>query len=115
MAFQSMVAAEYGDRHDIQLVIERFTLNAGSMRKSREGMHHAIETIGVLRFLAMQEGWPDPEFQLPADVMRIVDNEALRSLGWYARSQGHANDALRHLAVWALKSGRISRKDLRGK
>lgn len=110
--FQSMVESDYGDRIDVQLVIERFVLNAGSIRKSRDGMHHAIQTIGVLEFLARQHGWPKPEYQLPADVMRLVDNASLRSLGWYARGQEHANDSLRHLAVWSLKQGRLTRKDL---
>lgn len=110
--FQSMVESDYGDRIDVQLVIERFVLNAGSIRKSRDGMHDAIQTIGVLEFLGREHGWPEPVFQLPADVMRLVDNAALRNLGWYARGQEHANDALRHLAVWSLKQGRIGRKDL---
>lgn len=110
--FQHRVAEQFGDRIDVQLVIERFVLNAGSIRKSREGMHDAIQTIGVLEFLARENGWPTPVYQLPADVMRMVDNAALRNLGWYARGKGHANDALRHLAVWSLKQGRISRKDI---
>ena len=109
--FQMMVADNYAD-DEVQMVIERFVLNAGSIRKSREGMHHAIQTIGVLEFLARQNDWPKPKYQLPADVMRMVDNKSLRALGWYARGQEHANDALRHIAVWSLKQGRIRRKDL---
>ena len=110
--FQDWVAEELSGRQDVQPVIERFTINAGSMKKSRAGMHDAIETIGVLRFLGRQVGWHEPLWQMPADVMRIVDDGVLRSLGWHRRGQGHANDSLRHLAVWALKTGRISRKDM---
>ncbi len=110
--FQDWVWATLGDRIDVQLVIERFVLNSGSMKKSRDGIHHAIQTIGVVEFIARQLGWPEPKYQLPADVMRIVDNRVLRSLGWFARGQEHGNDALRHAVVWALKAGRLSRKDL---
>lgn len=110
--FQERITEQLDGRIDVQLVIERFVINAGSLKKSREGMHHAIETIGVLEFLARRNDWPTPKYQLPADVMRIVDNKSLRNLGWYARGQEHANDALRHLAVWSLKQGRITRKDI---
>ena len=110
--FQERIFEAYNGRIDVQLVIERFVINAGSMKKSREGMHHAIQTIGLLEFLARHNGWPTPLYQLPADVMRLVDNKSLRHLGWYARGMEHANDALRHLAVWSLKQGRISRKDI---
>lgn len=110
--FQSMVDADYSDRIDIQLVIEKFVINAGSVRKSRAGMHDAIETIGVLKYLARKAGWPEPLYQLPADVMRLVDNAALRNLGWFARGQEHANDALRHLVTWSIKENRLGRKEL---
>ena len=107
-----MVWETYRDRIDVQLVIERFVLNTGSMKKSRDGIHHAIQTIGVLEFIRRTQGWPEPMYQLPADVMRIIDNKVLRSLGWFARGLEHGNDALRHAAVWSLKQGRLTRKDL---
>lgn len=110
--FQDWVWTTMGERTDVQLVIERFVLNSGTMKKSRDGIHHAIQTIGVMEFVARQSGWPAPTYQLPADVMRLVDNKVLRSLGWFARGQEHGNDALRHAVVWALKAGRLTRKDL---
>ena len=110
--FQTMVWDQYQDRIDVQLVIERFVLNTGSMKKSRDGIHHAIQTIGVLEFIRRTRGWPTATYQLPADVMRIVDNKVLRSLGWFARGLEHGNDALRHATVWSLKQGRLTRKDL---
>jgi hypothetical protein len=109
--FQTWAYESFADEQ-VQLVIERFTINAGSMKKSREGMHDAIETIGVLKFAAQQHQWPIPQWQMPADVMRLIDDEVLKHLGWHHRGQGHANDSLRHLAVWAIKAGKIGRKDM---
>lgn len=87
------------------VVCERFVITAATAKKSQQP--DALHQIGALGYLARYEAGLDVHFQNPADVMRLATDERLRKLGWYVPGKGHANDALRHLAVWCAKSGRI--------
>lgn len=59
----------------------------------------SLEIIGVLRWVAHRN---DLLFVLQAPAKkRFMPDSKLRSLGWWVRgSEGHDNDALRHLGVY---------------
>lgn len=83
---------------------ESFFINANTLKKSRTGVMQTIETIGVVRFLAMRAGVPF-EMQAPTE-KNWATNERLETLGWRSPSSGgHADDAARHLVVACLKRG----------
>ena len=89
---------------DIRVACERFTITERTLKVSRQ--YDALEQIGVLRFLCQRYGRTF-EFQQPADVMRLFPDRWLKERGWYVPGQGHANDALRHLAYRAARLGLI--------
>lgn len=68
----------------------------------------ALETIGALRYLALLHGW-EFELQSPADAKKFSTNEKLKKLHWYVPGgEGHANDARRHLLLYAVRHQLIS-------
>jgi hypothetical protein len=83
------------------VVMESFIIHPSSMKKSRSGMHHAIELIGLVRHCC---AWLGVEFieQTPAQGKRIKNNH-LKDAGMYSPGFGHANDAARHLFLYAAK------------
>lgn len=84
------------------IVCERYIINKGTLEKSRQ--YWSLEIIGALRYLCLKH---DVEFvlQSPSDAKAFSDNEKLRRMDWYVRGKQHANDALRHLLLYLVKSG----------
>lgn len=89
------------------IVVEKFTINASTIQKSREGSNLAIELVGVTRFLAKQSGKPLEE-QSPADAKNFVTDEKLRRIGWYVAGPDHARDALRHVLLASVRHGVVN-------
>ena len=84
-----------------QIVCEDFIYTTETAKKSRQTS--STEGIGVLRFLALKH---DLGFALqsPASAKKFATDDKLRKLNWYQPSKGgHANDASRHLLVFAAK------------
>ena len=84
------------------IVVERYTITAETLRKSRQTT--ALELIGALRWLSHRAG---VEFvlQSPADAKRFSTDTKLKAAGWLQRmSDDHANDACRHLLLYAVKN-----------
>jgi hypothetical protein len=95
------VAGSWGER--LTIVVEKFTISQRTLRVSRGGSYDAIEVTGVCRYLSRRTCHRDIETQQPAEVMRLFPDSWLRDHGWYVTGQGHANDALRHLALYLAK------------
>jgi hypothetical protein len=90
------------------VVCEDFIISAGTLRKGQDGSKMALETIGVLRYLARVHGKAFT-LQAPADA-RTFDQDwsKLKKLGWYTPGPDHARSASRHLLVACLKLGVVS-------
>ena len=89
---------------DVLVVIERFTIFASTAKKSQDA-HWSLELIGVTRYLCHCHD-VSLLMQLPGDAKHYANDEKLRRAGWYVKGKGHANDAIRHVAL-AMNSLRI--------
>lgn len=82
-------------------VVERFTINQRTIKNTQApwslmgiGVITAVEAL-VNREIVLQN---------PGDAMNLVDNDMLRRLDlWHRGGAGHANDALRHTVLYAVK------------
>jgi len=90
----------------IEVVCERFTINAQTVKNSQAP--YSLEQIGILKQCLLDVGRPadDIYFQSPADAKAIFPNPALKKLGyWHRGGEGHALDAIRHGLLRIVKSG----------
>ena len=95
-----------GQADGIEVVCERFTINAQTVRNSQAP--YSLEQIGILKQCLMDIGRPadDIYFQSPADAKAMFPNPALKKLGfWHKGGEGHAQDAIRHGLLRIVKSG----------
>jgi hypothetical protein len=91
---------------EIEVVCERFTINAQTVKNSQAP--YSLEQIGILKQCLMDVGRPadDIYFQSPADAKALFPNSALKKLGyWHRGGEGHALDAIRHGLLRIVKSG----------
>jgi len=94
----------------MEIVCERFTINAQTVRNSQAPW--SLEQIGILKQTMRDHGIPEESivWQAPADAMNMFNNEKLKRLGyWHRGGEGHANDAIRHALLRAVKSGWVPR------
>ena len=91
----------YEELPPLTIVMESFILHGSVLKKSRQGVHQAIETIGVYRAVAKAIGSTFVE-QTPAQGKRI-SNDLLKEHGVYVVNLEHARDAARHLALYEMK------------
>ena len=78
------------------LVVEKFTITARTAQMSQQP--RALETIGVMRFLARRAG-AQFHMQTPSAAKRFVTDQQLHKVGLWKPGQDHARDALRHLIL----------------
>lgn len=91
---------------DLEVVCERFTINAQTVKNSQAP--YSLEQIGILKQCLLDVGRPadDIYFQSPADAKALFPNPALKKLGyWHRGGEGHALDAIRHGLLRIVKSG----------
>jgi len=93
------------DARNAILIVERFTITAATAKKSQQP--EALEIIGTLKYLAKFYAKLTPNFQSPADVMRLVTDQRLKALGWYRPGIPHGMDSLRHLAAALARRGEL--------
>jgi hypothetical protein len=91
---------------ELVIVCERFVINAATVRNTQAP--YSLEMIGVLKQIMLDYNL-DPDaliLQSPADAKSIFPNPALKKLGyWHKGDDGHANDAIRHALLRAVKLG----------
>lgn len=93
-------------RQHIDVVCERFIINAQTVRNSQAP--YSLEVIGIVKQCLKDSGRPmdDIYFQSPADAKAMFDNEKLKKLGyWHRGGEGHALDAIRHALLRLVKIG----------
>lgn len=91
---------------DLDVVCERFTINAQTVKNSQAP--YSLEQIGILKQCMMDMGMKadDIFFQSPADAKAMFTNEKLKKLGyWHKGGEGHALDAIRHGLLRLVKTG----------
>ena len=89
-----------------EVVCERFTINAQTVRNSQAPF--SLEQIGILKQCLMDIGRKpdDIYFQSPADAKAMFDNPKLKKLEyWHKGGEGHALDAIRHGLLRCIKLG----------
>jgi len=89
-----------------ELVVESFILHPSTVKKSREGTHHTIELIGLIRHVAEYCSIP-LTLQTPAQGKRVT-NEILKEAGLYVPKLAHARDAARHMYLYLAKKGLLT-------
>jgi hypothetical protein len=90
----------------LEVVCERFTINAQTVRNSQAPF--SLEQIGILKQIMLDNGRTPDEivFQSPADAKAMFSNEKLRILEyWHRGGEGHALDSIRHGLLRLVKSG----------
>lgn len=90
----------------IEIVCERFTINAQTVKNSQAPF--SLEQIGILKQCMMDIGMSaeDISFQSPADAKSMFPNPKLKKLGyWHKGGEGHALDAIRHGLLRLAKTG----------
>lgn len=90
----------------IEIVCERFTINAQTVRNSQAPF--SLEQIGILKQCMLDAGYRLEElaFQSPADAKAMFSNEKIRKLDyWHRGGEGHALDAIRHALLYMVKKG----------
>lgn len=93
-------------RHNLDIVCERFVINAQTVRNSQAP--YSIEIIGMLKLCMIDNHRlvDDIYFQAPANAMAMFSNEKLKKLGyWHRGGAGHALDAIRHALLRAVNTG----------
>tara|TARA_B110000503_G_scaffold136523_1_gene218980 strand:- start:1657 stop:2124 length:468 start_codon:yes stop_codon:yes gene_type:complete len=93
-------------RYNLDVVCERFIINAQTVRNSQAP--YSLEVIGILKQCLLDNGrrMDDIFFQAPADAMTMFDNKKLKKLEyWHVGGGGHALDAIRHALLRLVKSG----------
>ncbi len=99
--------ADEADYFQTTIVCERYTITMQTLKKSRQ--YEALYCIGGLLTLALLHEGIDFVLQTPAEAKGLAQDQALKNLGWYdaVRGQEHARDALRHLVLFLVKTGRM--------
>ena len=90
----------------IEIVCERFTINAQTVKNSQSP--YSLEQIGILKQCMIDIGMKaeDLNLQAPADAKALFPNPALKKLNyWHKGGEGHALDAIRHGLLRFVKTG----------
>lgn len=91
---------------EIDIVCERFTINAQTVKNSQAPF--SLEQIGILKQCLLDHGrlTTDIYFQSPADAKAMFDNTKLKKLEyWHKGGEGHALDAIRHGLLHMVRLG----------
>lgn len=103
--YAPQIRVELADHPSIEVVCERFIINAQTAKKSQSGW--SLELIGVLKQCLRDVGRSpeDINFQNPSDAMKMFPNPALKKLGyWHRGGAGHALDSMRHGLLYLVKT-----------
>lgn len=91
---------------DLDVVCERFTINAQTVKNSQAPF--SLEQIGILKQCMLDVGLDTERinFQSPSDAKGMFTNQALKKLEyWHTGGEGHALDAIRHGLLRCVKTG----------
>ncbi len=99
--------AVIGNKQCDAVVAERFIINARTVANSQAPW--SLMALGCLTWMVERYGY-DLVLQSPGDAKKMAPNDRLRRLGtWHVGGAGHANDAIRHGVLYAIRHGFKSR------
>lgn len=105
-AIRRGITFAYNNGRPIDVVCERFIINAQTVKNSQAPF--SLEMIGILKQI-MLDTELDPDkiiFQSPSDAKAMFDNAKLKKLEyWHKGGEGHALDAIRHGLLRCMKVG----------
>lgn len=93
-------------RYNLDVVCERFIINAQTVRNSQAP--YSLEVIGIVKQCLFDNGksMDDIYFQTPANAMGMFTNEKIKKLDyWHRGGAGHALDAIRHALLRFVSKG----------
>ena len=100
------VEAYLSNDPDIYIVMEKFTINPETHKKSPQPT--AMYLIGSVRYLYKKYTGRIVPLQTPADAKSFSDNKKIRAVGfWHKGGEGHANDAFRHALLYMVRVDRF--------
>jgi len=87
------------------VAVERFLITRQTATNSQAPW--SLMVVGVVTAMAIRQDLDAKlVLQKPVDAMSLVTNDMLRTIGlWHRGGAGHANDALRHAVLCAVKRG----------
>lgn len=89
------------------VICEAFVFSARTLHASFQP--DALEVIGMMRLICWeQEQVMVTPLQQASSAKSLMTDARLKDLGWWVKGKGHANDALRHMGLYAAKHGYIS-------
>lgn len=106
LAVRDAISFAQRNGRPIQVVCERFVINAQTVKNSQAP--YSLEMIGILKQVMLDNKISHETiiFQSPSDAKAMFDNAKLKKLGyWYKGGGGHALDAIRHGLLRCMKVG----------
>lgn len=92
----------------VAMIVESFVITGNTAKMDQTDIGWPLEGIGVARFLALRHH-AELVLQRPVEAKRFATDKRLRAAGWHKPTPGgHLNDAMRHLYLWAVKTGRLT-------
>ena len=91
------------------VVCENYIITMATLKKSRQTW--SLEQIGCLRYWCHQKDVPFV-LQSPAEGKQFGTDARLKALNWWHPGQQHANDALRHLLLYAVRHQLVAADEL---
>jgi hypothetical protein len=85
----------------LTFICESYIISERTLKTSRQAW--SLEIIGALKLCAYL-GEHTLVMQQAAAAKRFAPNERLKAIGWYRPGRDHANDALRHMYLYAAKT-----------
>lgn len=97
---------ELPGEYPLRIVMERFTITVETAKKSQAPF--SLEVIGAVKQVCRDYGYPLEAiaWQKPGEAKETFPNPKLKRLDlWHVGGAGHALDAIRHGALYLLRSG----------
>lgn len=92
-----------GVHSDVSIVMEKFTINANTHKKSAQPT--ALYLIGAIRYIYQKHTGKIVALQTPGDAKSFSTNDKLKAIGfWHKGGEGHANDAFRHALLYMVRT-----------
>lgn len=89
---------------DVEVVGERFTILPDTHKKTQTGIHQAIETIGVMRYLAAKWGAKFEEQSVFSPGQLAEKDRLLHRIGWWQTQFGDdGRSAQRHMITYLMR------------
>jgi hypothetical protein len=107
IACELIEAVASSNRMGLAIGWERFDINAGTHKMTREGINDALHVIGVCRYIAAKYGCRvlEPAQQHTPDP---AERTQLKKLGWWVPGKDDAQSAACHMLRWLIRENELT-------